>query len=138
MRTDLNREAMSHSGPDDTESNTPIGRRDGGSGPTPADDDACFLVLDPVYFQARGVLGPVESNALLYVREGMGVRARSRSEHCYWIEGTVPTESFDVFHTEDADFFVDVDALHRAVDRTRADRVALRGKPDGSVVLEEG
>lgn len=130
---------MSHSGPDDTGSNAPVDRRDGGSGPTPVSDDTCFMVLDPVHLhELVSVLSPAENNALFFVREGVGIRARTRSEHCYLIEGTVPPEAFDVFRTEDADLFVDVDSLGRALDRTGADRVAVRGKPDGSVVLDDG
>lgn len=132
---------MSDSRPTGTTSSAPDAAdgRDADFEPSAEPDDTCFVVLDPEYLrELLAVYQPTEGNSLFFVREGVGIRARSRSEFCYWFEVTIPIDVFDAFDAADADLWVDVDALERAVDRTRTDRIALRGKADGSVVLQDG
>ncbi|WP_049922844.1 hypothetical protein [Halopiger djelfimassiliensis] len=106
--------------------------------PTADPDDTCFVVLNAASLrELLAVFRPIEQNAQFFVREGIGIRARSRSEYCYWFEVTIPVTVFEVFHTDDVDLHVNVDALERALNRTQADRVALRGK-HGSVLLDDG
>lgn len=106
--------------------------------PTAEPDDETFVVLAVDHLrELLAVFEPVDRNAVLLVREDEGVRARGASENCYRFDVEIAADAFDVFRAEDADYDLDVVALEDAVAATSADRVALRGRPDGDLVLDD-
>lgn len=118
----------------------PTGPADGRTAfePTARPEDDAFAVVDVEYLrELLVVFEPVDENAVLLIREGEGVRARSRSENCYWFDVAIPADAFDVFQVEDADVDLDVDALARAVDETTAPRMALHARDDGTLVVRD-
>lgn len=107
--------------------------------PTREPDDEFFAVVGTEYLRELvDVFRPTNENAVFLVREGVGVKARSRSEACYWFEVEIPADVFDVFQPSDTDVTVDTGKLTQVVDGLNVPRVALHGKPDGSVYLFDG
>lgn len=106
---------------------------------TAADDDDVFAVLAREFLAEQlAVHDPIASRAGLLVREGVGIRARTRSDNCYSVEVAFPVDVFEVFHPADVDLCVDVDGMSGFLGETVADAVAIRAKSDGSVLLDDG
>lgn len=102
-------------------------------------DDEFYAVVKTGYLrELLDVYAPTERNALFLVRDGVGLRARSKSYHCYLFEVEIPADAFETFQAHDLDLQVDTEAVGRAVSETQTARVELRGSSDGAISLRNG
>lgn len=102
--------------------------------PSADPDDEFFAAVDDDVLRAVvDVFGPLDHNALLLVRES-GLRARSRSEDCYWLYVDIPDDAFAVYDGATDEVGMDPDALGAALGTVpRGRRVSLHRKTDGSL-----
>lgn len=104
--------------------------------PEPRPADVFFAIVDPDQLAEAATLHEnTDGNAVVLVRGERGLRVRGRSYNCYWFDIELPPRVFDLFEGDEADFWIDPDALSNAV-QTQTDRVALRGTPDCHLLLE--
>ncbi|AWB28485.1 hypothetical protein [Halococcoides cellulosivorans] len=114
-----------------------IGEQETDFEPTARPDDVFFAIVDPEHLvEVATVHGQTDGNAVVLVRGEHGLRVRGRSYNCYWFDIDLPRRVLELIEGDDADFWIDPDALGEVARTTQSDRVALRGTPDGHLILE--